>query len=146
MGKPLVLENIQSQRYSLDINEKLENGHKVAYLIIQDRVAKDRYAKFSGSTALATYRGLKGLFRSKGVGLYDNECRKFISEQRPEAKIEAPAAAPASNDIWVVECPANLNEIEYDRLKGSVESGWPAHLPKPILLAPGIVIRKMNIN
>lgn len=151
--RKLILESFGSTRYRVDIDEKLEDGQKIPYLIIQNKVAIDRYAKYTGSQALILYRMLKGKKVREKVVVFDNECRKLIDDQQTaQAKIRVEdeedfvqVKAPV-NDIWVVECQHALTNEQYDRLKAQVDESWPPHLSKPILLEVGLTIKKMNIG
>lgn len=149
MTKALILENLNARMYNLIIEEKTEDGEKIPYLIIQHKHILNHYAKFSGSEAVTTYKRLKRLIRTGKSSIYAEECRKIVSTQM-NPPVELPAAqlvpdAIVSNDIFVIDCP-DLSTEQYERLKLQIDSNWPTHLPRPILLEGGITIRKMSFD
>lgn len=152
MVKALIIENVRSRRYNLVIDEKIEDGKRVLYLIVQDRASLNRRAIFSGPEATALYRHLKRYAKSGKTPQYETECKKLISTQMgdavPEAPvkpIEVPVVIPKSNDIWVMEYPGTFTSEQYGRLRDSLDTAWPAHLPRPILLEGGLILKKMSI-
>ena len=150
--KPLILNNVHSRFYNLIIEEKVENGKKIPYLIIQNKIILSERAILEGGLALQTYRFLKRYAKSGRTKIYEEECKKIILSQKDatprivEKKIEVIEKTAVNNDIYIMEYPTTLTSEQYDRLKESLDSSWPKHLPRPILLEGGITIRKMTIG
>lgn len=76
----VVLEDIGSSRYRMNILDKRENDRQVPLLNIQDKVALERYVNISGDEALPTYKELKRYLRTGETATFNNRCSELIRE------------------------------------------------------------------
>jgi hypothetical protein len=142
--KPLVIEHLYSRNYNILVDYKTENGEKVFFCVIQHKLLLNKRAIIDGTLGLTTYRVLKRLLRSGKTQQYETECKKIVDKQcGDEEKMPESIFIPENKDIYVVEAP-NLSPEQFDRLKGQIDSNWPTHLTKPIILEGEVKIRKLE--
>lgn len=116
MAKKLELKNFSSERYRVTMEEKVENGNKIHFLNIQDKIVFDKWVVIDDLTAIPMDRSLKriklGGVRHGGSKAFDTQCKILIEKAKPET-IEKAKPIVMSVQVYVgtTLVKESLNEV-----------------------------------
>lgn len=101
MVRSMLVEPIESSRYRMEVSDRIENGKKIQYLNIQDRVVLSNYRAINEPLAIGTYKELKRLLRSGKTPIFNEKCSELITGGGGVENVSVSSPAIMSVQVYI---------------------------------------------